>query len=126
MSFDWSDYLDLARSLSSGPPGEAALRSAISRAYYAAYHCASRYVRAQELVDASTELRHDLVWRQFNQLSDDSLRPVALLGFRLKQQRLFADYRMPFPGVLRDAAAVAIDDAAEIVGRVERVWPAGD
>jgi uncharacterized protein (UPF0332 family) len=41
MSFDWADYLRLAESLVSNPnapgPEEAALRAAISRAYYAAF-----------------------------------------------------------------------------------------
>ena len=45
MSFEWADYLKLAAALAEEPdslgPEEAALRSAASRAYYAAF-CASR------------------------------------------------------------------------------------
>jgi hypothetical protein len=45
MSFNWSDYLLLAEAMTKKPntpgPKEAALRAAVSRAYYAAF-CASR------------------------------------------------------------------------------------
>ena len=41
MPFDWAEYLELAQRLQTdlpdGPAGEAALRTAVSRAYYAAY-----------------------------------------------------------------------------------------
>ena len=48
MSFAWSDFLDLARQLHStttpgAPLEEAQLRTAISRAYYAA-HCEAREI----------------------------------------------------------------------------------
>ena len=49
MSFDWADYLQLAEALARNPalpgPEEAALRSAISRAYYATY-CSARDLAA--------------------------------------------------------------------------------
>jgi hypothetical protein len=50
MSFNWSDYLDLARFLSKDGPAsfqEAASRSATSRAYYAAYGHAKCYAADQ-------------------------------------------------------------------------------
>ena len=44
MSFNWTDFLTLADALVRAPnspgPEEASLRSAISRAYYAAFHVA--------------------------------------------------------------------------------------
>lgn len=47
MSFPWQDYLALAQALGNAPRGddlrEAKYRSAISRAYYAAYHHALQY-----------------------------------------------------------------------------------
>ncbi len=48
--FVWTDYLVLAERLAARDADEAALRTAISRAYYAAYHRASTYVRANILV----------------------------------------------------------------------------
>lgn len=51
MSFDWSGYLDVAKELASvaltSANKEAKLRSAISRAYYAAFILARNYLRFQ-------------------------------------------------------------------------------
>src|SRR4051812_23512417 len=52
MSFIWSEYLDLARELA-GAPGiigseEAKLRSAISRAYYAAHRTAVQVTQSKD------------------------------------------------------------------------------
>lgn len=51
MAFDWREYLELAKALrsSSGPsfPQEAAQRSAVSRAYYAAFCHARNYAERQ-------------------------------------------------------------------------------
>lgn len=50
MPFDWREYLELARELigqgSSSYPEEAAKRSAVSRAYYAAFCWARNYAEA--------------------------------------------------------------------------------
>ena len=52
MSFDWSDYLNVARELAGHPnvePGEEArFRSAISRAYYTALCCARNHLIHKE------------------------------------------------------------------------------
>jgi hypothetical protein len=37
MTFDWNDYITLAEDLIKNKPGQAQLRSATSRAYYAAF-----------------------------------------------------------------------------------------
>lgn len=54
MSFDWIDYLSFATELLSDPdtpgPPEAALRSAASRAYYAAFHAALTFAQAEGYV----------------------------------------------------------------------------
>lgn len=50
MAFDWSEYLKVAQSLGDGTicdSMEAARRSAVSRAYYAAYGHARRYATRQ-------------------------------------------------------------------------------
>lgn len=71
MSFDWTEYLDLAEHLS-GKGGtcsqEAALRSATSRAYYAAFRSA-RDVAEQRLgfVPTRSGKDHGLVQRHFKQ-----------------------------------------------------------
>ena len=51
MRFDWADFLALAQALQSNPevpgPQEAALRSAVSRAYYAAFHLVGDVARSE-------------------------------------------------------------------------------
>ncbi|RLC45877.1 MAG: hypothetical protein DRH70_06635 [Candidatus Coatesbacteria bacterium] len=61
MSFDWSEYLDLARHLVDQPKGftrEAGLRSATSRAYYAAF-CSARTVAKERFYFAPTNTGKD-------------------------------------------------------------------
>lgn len=45
--FNWDNYWDLASQLSKNPGAQAEWRSAISRAYYAAYHAAFAYTKTQ-------------------------------------------------------------------------------
>ena len=67
MAFDWGDYLGLASTLEADKGSsfqEAALRSAVSRAYYAAYCYARNYARDQEgLLLANKPSDHGLVKR---------------------------------------------------------------
>lgn len=48
--FRWLDFLTLGERLSLTADDEAALRTAISRAYYAAYHEAAAFVRSEGLL----------------------------------------------------------------------------
>jgi len=110
--FDWSDYLALARTLATGD--EAHQRSAISRAYYAAFHAARRLVER-----AHPEVRvprhggnHEIVWAA---LRDGTRveRVAAIHGTRLRMLRAKADYELHtlrFPGDTKAAldAATAI------------------
>lgn len=97
MSFDWHQYLDLARELQRnkqmGSAEEARLRSAVSRAYYAAYHVARK--RLEQEGDAGlrwTEQPHAYVWEQFKLSTEQQRREIGTKGQRLKLQRRDADY----------------------------------
>jgi hypothetical protein len=59
VSFQWDEYLALAKELSQ-KGGEAATRSAISRAYYAAYHAARRHRACRNAL--ATRGSHGDVW----------------------------------------------------------------
>lgn len=66
MSFEWADYLTLAEALSRNPgvpgPEEAALRTAISRAYYAAYRRALNIAVARREINPTGQASdHSLV-----------------------------------------------------------------
>ncbi len=118
---NWRDYLVLAENLEQ-TPDEAHQRSAISRAYYSAYHRALAYcetalpsVRIPETGEA-----HDLVWRSLGTSGRKQERNASVKGDRLRAARRKADYRgnmTPRPADVRDAIANAkaiwssLDDA---------------
>ncbi len=117
--FDWQDYLGLAEDLANHGSDEAAQRSAISRAYYAVYHRASRYVRSQTLVPAHTGLTHRTVWNVIRTTSNLNRQQAGNRGDALKVVRFRADYDNPFPGDLQRATRDALLEAREIIDLID-------
>jgi hypothetical protein len=105
MSFDWSEFLDLAKQLAPLPVShsvaEANLRSAISRAYYA-NHCKARnYLRDKGKVKLPITDIHRFVIDQFLNSVDRSRRDLGKDLNRLKVDRIKADYWDDFgPGIV--------------------------
>ena len=99
MSYDWADFLKLAASLESAPdspgPREAALRSAASRAYYAAFHHALDHAIKEGFSPAYTGDDHKRVQAHFRRYSPPSKarRKIAQELDRLLAERHKADYR---------------------------------
>src|SRR6266851_2866953 len=97
MIFDWLEYLSLARELvvqSTGTSSqEARLRSAISRAYYAAFKMAFAYLRARDssIVFVRTDI-HTYVLERFKYNPDLAHREVGVNLDRLRRERNKADY----------------------------------
>ena len=95
MPFDWAQYLELGRELAQRSD-EASLRTAISRAYYAAF-CKSRALLEQEgvvfLPDANI---HTLVWEQYRQSNDSVRYYIGIDGKGLRNVRNIADYETEF------------------------------
>ena len=100
--FDWEAYLDVADHLVNAVGGEAAERSAISRASYACYGTAWGCVRSQRVPLTGKAIEHRLVWDWFREglgRGPIHLR-VGTNGYRLKTWRIRADYSRPdFAGV---------------------------
>jgi len=97
MSFDWSDLLALAEALVRDPnspgPEEASLRSAISRAYYAAFCSARNFARAKDgLVVSKGPRAHGQVIGHFKATRDRSRRKIGTDLDRLRVNRNKADY----------------------------------
>jgi uncharacterized protein (UPF0332 family) len=97
MSFEWADYLDLARELAGQPTAhsilEAKLRSAISRAYYAAFCKARNHLRdKQGFFIPPTGEAHKIVWRRFRNSPDKSRKRIGENLRRLLHDRRQADY----------------------------------
>jgi uncharacterized protein (UPF0332 family) len=115
MSFDWNHFLDVAKTLAKAPD-EASQRSAISRAYYAAFNTAKRY-----LAHARSDLRiprhgdaHELVWATLREGSRQEMSAGAH-GFRLKKQRKIADYDSDSRPLALPAGAQRAIEIAEVV-----------
>jgi hypothetical protein len=125
MSFDWTNYLNLAQELTGSPIApsneEAKLRSAISRAYYAAFIKARNYLRDQEryLTPAGGNPHYD-VPLQFQQSSDAARRAIGVNLNRLRKDRNVADYADRFNG-LSAASNLAIQRAIQILVTLSRL-----
>lgn len=117
--FAWEDFLALSDRLAVAPDDEASQRTAIGRAYYAAYHTAAAFVRARGmLLGAHT---HRRVWSAFAADADPDRGAVGAIGDVLRQRRQDADYRNPFPGDVAKDARDAIGEARAIIDLLGRL-----
>lgn len=92
--FDWAEYLDFARYLCEEDyEDEAALRSAISRAYYAAYNLAEKF-RSDRNIPLSGKKGnlHDKLWATFGESSNSVWQAIATNGDNLREARNRVDY----------------------------------
>jgi hypothetical protein len=119
MAFDWREYLNLSRLLQ-GQTGqtafiEAALRSAVSRAYYSAFCHARNYARdRQGYVSAKKKWKdHGLVRKHFSRRRGQT-RVAGLLG-SLRQWRNDCDYRDTV-GDLDKMVTESIKSAEDVFG----------
>lgn len=93
MSFDWSTYIALAKNLSA-LPDEAAQRSAISRAYYSAFHAANGILKINGIQTFPKDQRksHDKVWNVYKESHKKDCRRIGNRAARLMEDRNDADY----------------------------------
>lgn len=123
MSFDWADLLTLAEALKSDPnspgPREASLRSAISRAYYAAFCVARDFGRDRgEFTPTGTGADHRLVRGHFLLSSDRTRRKIGADLDRLRDSRNKADYDDVLVGRPAPLAQSSIDRARNVLTAV--------
>lgn len=96
--FRWSDFLGVAQRLAGDDADEAMRRTAIGRAYYAAYCSAAEYLLQNwPRLDAG-QLTHDTVWHAFADPDDRDLWRLFQNGTSLRAARIRADYQNPMPG----------------------------
>lgn len=118
--FEWEEFLDVARELAKQPDNEAALRSAISRAYYAVLGLAH-----ERLVDSDWTLPrgsiHHHVWSAYAGSSDPRRRDIGERGFNLRNARNFADYRRQFPESLPLATTRALRSAGRVIALLHEI-----
>jgi uncharacterized protein (UPF0332 family) len=116
------DFLPVARTLAAAG-GEAELRSAVSRAYYAAFHAARDLLGRLGFAVPRADRAHEYLYRRLNNCA---LGPVVAAGrvlHSLRSRRNQADYDVgqPFPPHL---AAGAVADAADILHAFDALTPA--
>jgi hypothetical protein len=119
VSFAWADYLALAQTLASPPTDEARLRTAISRAYYAAFNVAKGYLAGTRphLTIPATGQAHEFVWNELTTKGTPAEALVGRRGIDLKRRRTMADYRLQWSmGVqVSKETTAALADARRIV-----------
>lgn len=94
MPFDWRDFLNLAKELSNYPQTnslqEAAVRSAVSRAYYAAFCWAREYATKELNFQPSGRAEDHSALR--NRLQQSKQMKTASMLNNLRQWRNLCDY----------------------------------
>lgn len=120
MSFDWKQYLTLSRFLA-GERGitfdrEAAFRSAVSRAYYAAFCHARNYARDRHGFSPKGDV-HDHHQLRLHFKNRAGFQRIAFGLDRLRQRRNSADYNDSVPSLPKDLAA-ALKEAADVLARL--------
>jgi len=131
MSFDWSEYLNIARELAGQAmalsSAEAKKRCAISRAYYAAFCSARNYLRDKDN-DPNIPVggnAHGYVRRQFKTSKDKVRREVGEDLARLVAKRNLVDYKDDIVA-LRDLDGetyFALNWSQEVISDLSRLTP---
>lgn len=106
MNFDWSQYLNLAKEFLGQPTSpasqEAKMRSAISRAYYAAFISARNYLQETEGHSIPTTAdAHKYVVQQFKQSADRERQNIGRNLEKLRRDRNAADYKNNVPELFK-------------------------
>lgn len=121
MSYDWLEFLQLAQGLSSRPdlpgPRDAALRSAVSRAYYAAYHSALEPAMEEGFDPNFMGNPHQGLQKHYRTYNpNDQIRKrISSELQRLHEARIRADYRSDLRARPETAAESAIKAAQQIL-----------
>jgi hypothetical protein len=96
--FDWPDYLTLADELAKRTE-EYCLRTAISRAYYYAYHLARKRVIDNGFIIVRGGDTHKQVWEKFDNSPEWACKKLHSLAKILKDKRQQADYDEVYPRI---------------------------
>jgi hypothetical protein len=87
------DFYTLAVTLS-GNPQPADQRSAISRAYYGAFHISYEFLRDLGISMPRGPEAHDKVWKVLSGSDDVDVKTIAAMGSSLRAARNDADYHL--------------------------------
>lgn len=110
MPFDWDQFLQTAKLLQQG--SEADKRTAVSRAYYAAFHAAKNFAVSKKYSSTGAGSDHSGVRRHLTAMKGHHVQKSVMLG-RLYSYREQCDYE-PDVQNLDEKVASAIADATTI------------
>jgi len=116
--FNWDDYLKLAKDLIlpeiKRRSDEACLRTAVSRAYYAAYNKVERYARVHGYAPPK-ENKHEALIKFFAMNNDQNMKIIsAKLGI-VKKDRVRCDY---YDNIYQINPSKVIKIAEEIISKL--------
>lgn len=117
-SFSWSQFLDLADQLQSGGD-EARFRTAVSRAYYAAFQAAKAYVARTYGLRGKGNI-HDQTWNTLAGSMQPDEHLIGQWGGDLKRKRCRADYDLS-PPVTSTIAMQAIAEARKVRDKLSKL-----
>jgi uncharacterized protein (UPF0332 family) len=113
-SFDWVQYLIIARELAERSENESALRSSISRAYYAAYNAAMAYCGSKKILIHKENGSHEDLWNTFRRQGDLMLNMISEKGDRMRRKRTEADYFSEVEG-LESSVEQCLEESHQIL-----------
>jgi uncharacterized protein (UPF0332 family) len=117
--FDGTEFLDLAEALlRQESADEARQRSAISRAYYAAFLRTRAHLVARGFRIRHRET-HQGVWNLMLKTRNPDAQAIGHAGMQLKALRRAADYEIPYPADLATDAAVAVGRARALLANLQ-------
>ena len=127
MSYNWNSFLELAKELKNGAEDaeikDARLRTAISRAYYCAFHLARNFLRDVEADQGLTNDGYDHIYvkEKFKDDDNQERRKIGTSLERLKSNRTKADYRDNTINGLERTTSYSLELADEIVEGLKKI-----
>jgi uncharacterized protein (UPF0332 family) len=114
--FEWLDFLELAEELAAWPSHEeAAARTSISRAYYAAFHAGRDYIARSGIAVDRSRSSHVQVQNELRKRNQELANDLG----RLHEWRKIADYEVVgFPDV-GEQALNALILAKDCIARIQ-------
>jgi len=113
--FDGRDFLTLAEELATRTADESAMRTAVSRAYYAAFLVARGAMRPGDV-----GVKHKQLWGSLRDAPERERRVIAETGNRLYRQREEADYGREVANLSREVA-LALARSREVVNTLDNL-----
>jgi uncharacterized protein (UPF0332 family) len=117
-AFGWTEYLNLAREMEGSatkpPTREARMRSAVSRAYYAAFIQARNHLRDIDRIQVPRRDAHEFVIRNFIASPNIQRRRIGWNLRSLRDVRTHADYDDVVLD-LPNASRKAVQTAAQVI-----------